>query len=189
MSTTSEPEAALTKSVPAHVAETVSCAEQELLDLLRQRAAILRRISTIRKMLTGMASLFGHSILEHDCVAATAGTSGRRKGFTPACRQLLMEADTPLRARQACVELQQRFPELTQHHKDLNASVTTVFHRLVKYGQAQCHVDDHGVKVWEWATDRDVKAQSAYTSIENARARKLIPSSIPVPRPVHPQPD
>ena len=159
MNTMPEQEAKVTKSAPAYVAETVSCAEQELLDLLRQRAAILRRISTIKKMLAGIASLFGNSIIEHDLlIAAAGGISSRPKGFTPACRQVLMEAGVPLRTRQACVELQQRFPELTQHHKDLNASVTTVFHRLVKYGQALSYADDGGMKVWEWATDRGVAA-------------------------------
>jgi hypothetical protein len=160
MNTTAEREAAITEVPPAYVLETLCLAEQELGGLFCRRAEIMRRIGTVRKMLTGMASLFGDSILDDELlIALDRGTSGRRRGFTPACRQVLMESGVPLRARQASVELQQRFPELAGHHKDLSASVTTVFHRLVKYGQARCFVDDHGTKVWEWEKDRDVKMQ------------------------------
>jgi hypothetical protein len=158
MNTSLEQSVAVTIAPPAYVLEVVGSAEQQLTTLLRQRAEIMRRIGTIKKMLAGMASLFGDSILDDELlIALDCGTRSSRRGFTPACRQVLMESSTPLPTRQACVELQHRFPELVAHHKDLSASVTTVFHRLVKYGQARCFVDDHGIRVWEWATDRDVK--------------------------------
>jgi len=151
MNTTAEQHVAVTNALPAYVLETVRSAEQELTSLLRQRAEIMRRIGTVKKMLAGMASLFGDSILDDELlIALDRGTRSSRMGFTPACRQVLMESRTPLRVRQACGELQQKFPELVAHHKDLSASVTTVFHRLVKYGQARCFADDQGMRVWEW---------------------------------------
>jgi hypothetical protein len=154
MNASLEQSAAVTMAPPAHVLEVVSSAEQQLTALVRQRAEIMRRIGTIKKMLAGMVSLFGDSILDDELlIALDRGTRSSRRGFTPACRQVLMESSTSLSVRQACVELQRRFPELVAHHKDLSASVTTVFHRLVKYGQARCFVDDHGARVWEWATD------------------------------------
>ena len=103
-----------------------------------------------------MANLFGNSILDDELlIALDRKTNGRNKGFTPACRQVLMESRGPLRTRDACAALRQRFPELVEHHKDLAASVTTVFHRLVEYGQARSFSDDQGVRVWEWVTDRE----------------------------------
>lgn len=150
--------AAVTNTLPTYVLETVRLAEQELTSLLGQKAEIMRRIGTVKKMLAGMASLFGDSILNDELLfALDGGIRSGRKGFTPACRQVLMESSAPLPIRHACVELQHRFPDLVAHHKDLNASVTTIFHRLVKYGQARCFVDDRGIRVWEWATDREVK--------------------------------
>jgi len=158
MNTAAEQNVAVTETPPAHVLEVVCSAEQQLVELLRHRDEITRRIGTIKKMLAGMASLFGESILDGELLhALDRGTRSRGKGFTPACRQVLMESTTPLHTREACAELQRRFPDLTRHHKDLTASVTTVFHRLVKYGQARCVVDDRGTRVWEWATDRDFK--------------------------------
>jgi hypothetical protein len=81
------------------------------------------------------------------------GMGDRRKGFTRACRQILMEAQAPLRPRQGCEALWQKFPELAGRHKDLGASVTTVFHRLVAYGEARCFLDEQGVRVWEWLAE------------------------------------
>jgi hypothetical protein len=147
--------AALTNTPPAHIAEVVRSAEEQLTGLLLRRAEIMRRIGTVKQMLAGMADLFGNSILNDELLCALdRGAASRRKGFTNACRQILLESKTPLRARHAEAELRKRFPELAGHHKDLAASVTTVFHRLAVYGEARCSVDDHGVKVWEWATDR-----------------------------------
>lgn len=158
MNTSLEQGTAVTTVPPAYVLEVVGSAEQQLATLLRQRAEIMRRIGTIKKMLAGLVSLFGDSILDDELlIALDRGTRSSRRGFTPACRQVLMESSAPLPTRQACAELRHRFPELVAHHKDLSASVTTVFHRLVKYGQARCFVDDHGIRVWEWVTERNVR--------------------------------
>jgi hypothetical protein len=83
------------------------------------------------------------------------GVSGRQSGFTRACRIVLMESSRPLRTREATEELQRRFPELVGRHKDLAASVTTVFHRLTRYSEARYFLDAHGVRVWEWIRDSE----------------------------------
>ena len=158
MNSAAEQDVAVSPAPPAYVREVVCSAGQQLAGLVHQKAEIMRRIGTIKKMLAGMANLFGNEILDDDLLLALErGTRSRGKGFTPACRQVLMESRTPLHTRDACAEMQRRFPDLAGHHKDLNASVTTVFHRLVKYGQARCFVDDHGTRLWEWATDREVQ--------------------------------
>jgi hypothetical protein len=137
-----------------HVQEVLRTAEQELAGLLQQRVAIMKRIGTIKQMLAGLADLFGESVLSDELrIALDRGVSDRRKGFTRACRQILMESQTPLHPRQCCEELWRRFPELAGRHKDLGASVTTVFHRLVAYGEARCFLDDRGVRVWEWMAE------------------------------------
>jgi hypothetical protein len=64
-----------------------------------------------------------------------------------------MDAGTPLPIRQSCDELRRRFPELAARHKDLAASVTTVFHRLVAYGEARFYLDEKGTRVWQWITE------------------------------------
>ena len=42
-----------------HVQEVLRTAEEELAGLLGQRAAIMKRIGTIKQMLAGLADLFG----------------------------------------------------------------------------------------------------------------------------------
>jgi hypothetical protein len=143
------------KTPPPHIAEVVRSAEQQLTGLLRQRREIMRRIGTIKQMLSGMADLYGNAILPEELLCLIdRGSPMRRKGFTRACRQLLRESPVPLRSRQASAELRRRFPELAQHHKDLVASVATIFHRLVEYGEACSCLDKEGVRVWEWSSER-----------------------------------
>jgi hypothetical protein len=74
-----------------HVREVLRAAEHELAELLSQRADDMKRIATVKQTLTGMATLFGDSILNDDLrMALGAQVSGRRKGFAEACRQIKM---------------------------------------------------------------------------------------------------
>jgi len=143
----------VTKTPSDAAQSVVFTAEQELTRLFLQKKEIMQRICGIKKMLSGMVGIFGDSILTEE-LRSSFGYADERpgRGFTHACRQILMEAQTPLRPTDASVELRQRFPELAQRHKDLNASVTTIFGRLVRYGEARTFLDDHGTKVWEWVT-------------------------------------
>jgi hypothetical protein len=137
-----------------HVQQVLRTASQELSGLLEQRADVMKRIGTIKQMLAGLADLFGDSVLDDELrIVLDRGMSDRRRGFTRACRQILMEAQAPLRPRQGCEELWRKFPALAGRHKDLGASVTTVFHRLVAYGEARCLLDEQGVRVWAWVAE------------------------------------
>ena len=144
---------AVTKAPSDDVRNVVYVAEQELIRLCRQKREITQRICGIKKMLSGMVGIFGGSILSEELLTVFGYVKPRPgKGFTHACRQVLMESRIPLRLGEASAELRQRFPEIAQRHKDLGASVTTVFGRLVRYGEARSFVDDRGVRVWEWST-------------------------------------
>ena len=137
-----------------HVQEVLRTAHEELWGLLRQRDDIMKRIGKIKQMLSGMANLFGESVLYDELRVALEGRpSDRRKGFTRACRQILMQSRTPLPLGYFLGELRQKFPEVADRHKDLSASVTTVFHRLATYGEARCSEDERGGRVWEWVAE------------------------------------
>lgn len=136
------------------VQEVLRAAGQELTGLLQQRVDIMKRIGTIKQVLSGIADLCGDSILNDELRFALDGrVSNRPKGFTRACRRILMDARTPLPIRQSCDELRRRFPELAARHRDLAASVTTVFHRLVAYGEARFYLDEKGTRVWQWIAE------------------------------------
>jgi len=137
-----------------HVQEVLRTAHQELSGLLRQRDDIMKRIGKIKQMLSGMANLFGESVLYDELRVALEGRpSDRRKGFTRACRQILMQSRAPLPLRYFLDELRRKFPEVADRHKDLSASVTTVFHRLATYGEARWSEDEKGGRVWEWVAE------------------------------------
>ncbi len=154
MNTNVEHDTPAAGSALPHVQEVLRTAQQELSGLLRQREDIMKRIGKIKQMLSGMANLFGDSILYDELRVVLEGQpSDRRKGFTRACRQILMQSRTPLPLRYFIGELRRKFPEVADRHKDLSASVTTVFHRLATYGEARWSEDEKGGRVWEWVAE------------------------------------
>jgi len=138
----------------AHVQEVVKTAHEELRQLLRQRAEVMKRIGTLKQTISGLANLFGDDILGEDLLELVdRKTGGRQPGFTKACRMVLMEAGRPLAVREVCEQIQQRLPAVLLRHKDPLASVTTVLNRLVEYGEAQSVVRENGRRAWQWVSD------------------------------------
>ena len=139
-----------------HVQEVITAAERELRDLLCQRAEIMKRVGTIKQALVYLAKTFGDDVLTQDLLPLLGRGSPRKQpGFTRACRTVLMESAVPLEARQGYRELARRFPELVERHKDPMASVTTVFNRLVGYGEVRSFLNGKGRRVWEWIAEID----------------------------------
>lgn len=137
-----------------HVQEVLRSAQDELAGLLQQRAEIMQRIGTVKQVLGGMASLFGDAVLSDELRELLEDRpSSRSRGFTLACRQILIQSRTPVPVRYCTEQMRRRFPELADRHKDLTASMNTVLHRLASYGEARCFVEDNGDRVWEWITD------------------------------------
>jgi len=137
-----------------HVQQVVKAAHEELRQLMRQRADIMKRIGTLKQTISGLANLFGDDILGEDLLELVdRKTGGRQPGFTKACRMALMEAGRPLAVREVCEQIQQRLPAVLLRHKDPLASVTTVLNRLVEYGEAQSVMRENGRRAWQWVSD------------------------------------
>jgi hypothetical protein len=137
-----------------HVQEVVRQAHEELRMLLQQRADIMRRIGTVKQTITGLANLFGDSVLNDELLELVdRKSSGRQPGFTKACRMILMESGRAMSARDICEYFQQNLPETLARHKDPMASVTTVLNRLVEYGEAQAVLLDSGRRAWRWVAE------------------------------------
>ena len=118
--------------------EVVKAAHEELRQLMRQRADVMKRIGTVKQTIVGLANLFGDEVLSEELLELVdRKSSGRQPGFTKACRMVLMEAARPLGAREVCEHIQQRIPPVLLRHKDPLASVTAVLNRLVEYGEAR----------------------------------------------------
>jgi hypothetical protein len=138
----------------APVEQVIKAAHDELLQLMRQRAEVVKRIGTVKQTIVGLANLFGDQLLSDDLLELIdRKTNGRQPGFTKACRTVLMEAMRPLGAREVCQELEKLSPAILSRHKDPLASVTTVLNRLVDYGEARSLNNDRGRRVWEWVSE------------------------------------
>src|SRR5258706_14857396 len=88
-----------------HVQEVIRSAQQELGQLLRQRADIMKRIGTVKQTLVCLAKVFGDDVLSIDVLRLLGHVATRKQpGFTRACRLVLMEAAAPLDARQGMRE-------------------------------------------------------------------------------------
>lgn len=142
-----------TGGIDQHVRVVVQSAEKEIKELLRQKAELMKRIGTIKQTLAGLANMFGDSALSDELLTLLERKVTRQSGFTSACRMVLMDAEQPMGARQICEELQRRFPEILENHKEPMASVTTVLSRLVTYAEARSFINENGRKVWEWVAD------------------------------------
>ncbi|HXY04335.1 MAG TPA: hypothetical protein VEI49_12235 [Terriglobales bacterium] len=150
----------LLKNSDPHVHEVVKTAHEELRQLMRQRADIMKRIGTLKQTISGLANLFGDEILGDDLMELVdRKTVGRQPGFTKACRLVLMEAGSPLSVREVCDRIQQRMPAVLLRHKDPLASVTTVLNRLVEYGEAQSVARANGRRAWRWVSDPEALAE------------------------------
>lgn len=136
-----------------HVQEVIRQAHEELRQLLQQRAEIMKRIGTVKQTISGLANLFGDSVLNDELLELVDRKSnGRQPGFTKACRMILMESGRAMTSRDICEYFQQKLPALLARHKDPMASVTTVLNRLVDYGEAEA-VMTNGRRAWRWVAD------------------------------------
>jgi hypothetical protein len=137
-----------------HVQEVVRAAHEELRQLMRQRADVMKRIGTVKQTIVGLANLFGDEVLSDELLELVDRKSGgRQPGFTKACRMVLMESDRALGAREVCEQIQLRIPPVLLRHKDPLASVTTVLNRLVEYGEARTVIRENGRRAWQWVSD------------------------------------
>ena len=136
-----------------HVQEVIRQAHEELRQLLHQRSEIMKRIGTVKQTISGLANLFGDSVLNDELLELVdRKSSGRQPGFTKACRMILMESGRAMNSRDICDYFQAKMPELLARHKDPMASVTTVLNRLVEYGEAEA-VTANGRRAWRWVAD------------------------------------
>ena len=146
-----------------HIQEVIVAAEHELHQLLQQRSETMKRIGTVKQTLVCLAKVFGEDVLTPEVTRLLGrGRTRKQPGFTRACRVILMEAGIPLEARQGFRELQRRFPELVERHKDPLASVTTVFNRLVGYAEVRSFPNGKGRRVWEWIAEPGNNTASSF---------------------------
>jgi hypothetical protein len=160
----------------AHVNKILEEMYGEFQALMVQRAAILRRIGTIKQTIIGLAKLFGNEVVgERVLQVVEQRSSTRSRGFTRTCRVVLMESTRPMVCQEVCEEIQRRNPTLLAHHKDPLASVNTVLNRLATYGEARIVMNERGKRAWEWATERAAEGVDSPAKQQNSSAPSVEP--------------
>jgi hypothetical protein len=122
----------------------------ELEVLLTQRATILRRLAILRRIISGLAEMFGNDVLPEDVRALIKLPTQRTRGtgLTEACRAALGTSSRPLTAREVVDTIRAKDARVIQNHKDPVASVTSILHRLGSYGEATTKVSHSGRRMW-----------------------------------------
>ena len=126
------------RKLEPHIQELCRSAQQELRQLMRDRAQVVKRICTIKRTLVGLAELFGESILDEELgKLLLPKASNGQSGLTAVCRDILLREGRALTSNEVYRLVRQRSPLLLAEHKEPVSSVTTVLNRLVKYGEAE----------------------------------------------------
>jgi len=141
--------------------------------LLQQRAAILRRIGTIKQIISGLSNLFGQVADGELSGVVDQRSSNRQRGFTQTCRLVLMESKRPLMSQEVCQAIERRNPALLIHHRDPLASVSTVLNRLSRYGEARVIVNERGRRAWVWTADGAAVALDAPAELRSSESAPL----------------
>jgi hypothetical protein len=132
------------------VEQVMRLAEGELLQLLTERGALLRRIAILRRTIAGLAETFGEDLLPEGVRALIkpAAPKTRGTGLTEACRAALANSSQPLTAREVVDRIRNVDAAIIKDHKDPVASVTSILHRLGSYGEATTQVTHSGRRMW-----------------------------------------
>src|SRR5580693_9936112 len=133
------------------IEQIVKLAGGELQILLTQRAAILRRLAVLRRIISGLAEMFGDDVLPEDLRILIKLPTRRTRGagLTEACRSALSTSSRPLTAREVVDTIRAKDAKVIQNHKDPVASVTSILHRLGSYGEATTRISRSGRRMWE----------------------------------------
>jgi hypothetical protein len=120
----------------------------ELLSLSKQRDQAGERIGVLKRTITGLITVFGDDVVDNELLSALGcQESPRRPGLTKQCRLVLLDAQTPLTARELCERV--RLSGLLESHHNPLASVGAVLNRLVEYGEVKAIVDG-GPRRYQW---------------------------------------
>jgi hypothetical protein len=139
-----------------NVLDVVERAEQELRGLLKERAEITKRISTVKRTIVGLANLFGDGVLGSALShMVDRESSPRQRGITKACRRVLMDAQQPMSASAVWDEIRQTAPDLMTRNKDPMATINTILGRLLKYGEVTVLTKNRGARMWQWVAEGD----------------------------------
>jgi hypothetical protein len=129
----------------------LTMAHEQLSELLQQRAAIVKRIATLRRTVSGLVEIFGDEVLDARLrLLINTPAQTRKGGLTDACRSVLMSSCDPLASGEIVTRIRSTDNGLLRNQKNAVASVTTILRRLQSYGETAASTNPSGRRTWMW---------------------------------------
>jgi hypothetical protein len=126
--------------------------QSQLRVLKLERAAILKRIGMVKKIVVGLADLFGSDVVNRELQDLLSLQSAHRPrthpGLTDLCRQILRDVSEPLILRQIMGRLQEKSPAGFAGQGHPANALRMILKRLVAYGEAEELETEEGVRAW-----------------------------------------
>ena len=153
----------------------ISWIQEELRGLRLEHSAILKRIGVIKKTVSGLADVFGPSVLTEEMrgllSVRTVSRDHSRPGPTSLCRQLLQESSEPLTIREIVGRIQEKHPGALAHHRDPAVSLRIVLRRLVTYREADEVLTIRGLRAWKWRANPE---QNSAANDQEAQSQTML---------------
>src|SRR3984957_20307013 len=90
-----------------HIDKVLEEMRREFQPLMLQRAAVLRRIGTIKQIINGLANLLGVEVLGQGLLPLVGQRSAARpRCLTRTCLLIWMESTRPLMSQEVCQEIE-----------------------------------------------------------------------------------
>ena len=133
------------------IKQVLTMAREQLIELLQERATIVKRITTLRRTLLGLVEIFGDEGLGEELkLSVNAPRGSRRSGLTNACRSVLMNSGRPLSSGDVVTRIHSGNGDVLRNHKNPVVSVTSILYRLQSYGETTGSTNQDGKRVWMW---------------------------------------
>jgi hypothetical protein len=79
-----------------HANEILNTTEEQILELARQKNEITRRMESLKRTANALIEMFGEHLISPDFLRILGrNPPSHGRGFTDACRQVLLKADKP----------------------------------------------------------------------------------------------
>jgi hypothetical protein len=131
--------------------QVIELAHSELCGLMREREAIIKRMTVLKQTIAGLIEIFGaDGVSKEHLDLVKPSRRHRGNSLTQTCRAVLAKAPEPLTAHELVEGIRAADVTLIQHHKNPMASVCSILSRLVSYGEVRSVVAASGRRQWAW---------------------------------------
>jgi hypothetical protein len=133
------------------VRQITNLVQSELHGLMREREAIIKRMTVLKQTIAGLVEVFGADGVSKEYLDLMKPPRPHRgNSLTQICRSVLAGSSEPLTAHALIEGIRATDVTLIQRQKNPIASVSWILGRLASYGEVRSSVADSGRRQWVW---------------------------------------